>query len=927
MTSSPATAILTAAAGAKTVSLYDLTMAPRLLRQRSRSIVMATPPPLPLISLPLISLPLDAEWEEFDTLTKTGFGYSLPHLEYLDEVDAVAATAREAVSPESARICRLLNDYMTQNELFQTPLHSFGIDTRLVYKRSKQAESVANHSAAAASTTSSKFPDDVNFAAAFESGNLDRAYRVVGRYYATPSHLLGGGKDGGESSISSSSSLSAPSTPSPPPFGFFVAADLEYDLYCDKDVNTHGHVQWYFFRAVVPRDLCRRAADSGLSSAKVRFNIRNMLKKASLYNDGMLPAVFVERGGDGSRRGWHHEGANVCYFRNADTYRNHKTGKVQNFYTLSSVYEFKLPSASPSSSMSDASAPVVVYFAHCFPYTYSRLQRYLLSLQKDPTRSRHLKMRTLCKTIAGNNCDMLTITDFAQDDESTDSSRTGIVLTVRVHPGESNSSFVMHGILNFLTGSSLEARFLRHLFVFKIVPMLNPDGAIHGNYRCSLAGTDLNRRWIDPLPDLHPTVLATKNMIVSLHRARTLSLYCDFHGHSRKKNIFLYGCRAFDASSRAEAARLRLFPHILGKTSDAARGGYFSFADCTFSVTRSKKSTGRIVVWNECQTLHCFTMEASFFGVDPAGNAKKSSAVPSQVSLPPPRHFSASDLRSAGVRVCLALIPFAQMLNLQRPIAPPQAVAAASGTQAQSSAAEVSTAAASDGLRDIAQEQPEEATRAILSTQSEMSAPLEASASPIVQATRSDQAQDEIPGTIDDTGGGGEIHPPLFIKSSSCADLSPPSGLGDVTLSPEVQCGDGCGAGFVADAADGGNSLASAFSSGAFALSGEFGELFSVDGEVSSTMALLDQEELLKEIEATLPENLQEGGNDDTDGSVGSESDPSGDDMEEEELARERPRTPALPTDGEHAPESLQPTPLPPKRPLLIRRNLSESRL
>jgi hypothetical protein len=28
--------------------------------------------------------------------------------------------------------------------------------------------------------------------------------------------------------------------------------------------------------------------------------------------------------------------------------------------------------------------------------------------------------------------------------------------------------------------------------------MLNPDGVIHGNYRCSLAGVDLNRQWVNP---------------------------------------------------------------------------------------------------------------------------------------------------------------------------------------------------------------------------------------------------------------------------------------------------------------------------------------------------------------------------------------------------------------------------------------------
>jgi len=36
---------------------------------------------------------------------------------------------------------------------------------------------------------------------------------------------------------------------------------------------------------------------------------------------------------------------------------------------------------------------------------------------------------------------------------------------------------------------------LRTKFIFKIVPMLNPDGVIHGNYRANLAGIDLNRIW------------------------------------------------------------------------------------------------------------------------------------------------------------------------------------------------------------------------------------------------------------------------------------------------------------------------------------------------------------------------------------------------------------------------------------------------
>jgi len=57
---------------------------------------------------------------------------------------------------------------------------------------------------------------------------------------------------------------------------------------------------------------------------------------------------------------------------------------------------------------------------------------------------------------------------------------------------------MMEGAIEFLVSEEPEAIFLRDNYIFKIVPMLNPDGVINGNYRCSLAGCDLNRRWITP---------------------------------------------------------------------------------------------------------------------------------------------------------------------------------------------------------------------------------------------------------------------------------------------------------------------------------------------------------------------------------------------------------------------------------------------
>lgn len=40
--------------------------------------------------------------------------------------------------------------------------------------------------------------------------------------------------------------------------------------------------------------------------------------------------------------------------------------------------------------------------------------------------------------------------------------------------------------------------------------MLNPDGVIVGNYRCSLAGVDLNRTFKHTVRDLYPTIYNIK---------------------------------------------------------------------------------------------------------------------------------------------------------------------------------------------------------------------------------------------------------------------------------------------------------------------------------------------------------------------------------------------------------------------------------
>jgi murein tripeptide amidase MpaA len=152
-----------------------------------------------------------------------------------------------------------------------------------------------------------------------------------------------------------------------------------------------------------------------------------------------------------------------------------------------------------------------------------------------------LRRTDLCKTKAGNSCEMLIITNFTSSQDAI-AERKCIIICSRVHPGESNASFIMEGFLEFIVSNDREAKSLRDTFVFKIVPMLNPDGVIVGNYRCSLTGLDLNRQWQNPNAKLSTEIYAMKEMIRKTLECRQIHLFIDIHGHSRQSNLFLYGC-------------------------------------------------------------------------------------------------------------------------------------------------------------------------------------------------------------------------------------------------------------------------------------------------------------------------------------------------------------------------------------------------
>jgi len=97
-------------------------------------------------------------------------------------------------------------------------------------------------------------------------------------------------------------------------------------------------------------------------------------------------------------------------------------------------------------------------------------------------------------------------------------------------------------------------------------------------------------------------------MMRGIVASEQLLLFCDLHGHSRKRNIFAYGCETLKGPSRL---RERVFPRLLADTCH-----HFSYSSCSFKVLRSKETTGRVVAWRQFSTPNSFTLEASFCGAD-----------------------------------------------------------------------------------------------------------------------------------------------------------------------------------------------------------------------------------------------------------------------------------------------------------------------
>ena len=238
-----------------------------------------------------------------------------------------------------------------------------------------------------------------------------------------------------------------------------------------------------------------------------------------------------------------------------------------------------------------------------------------------------------------------------------------IFLSARVHPGETPSSFVFDGLLEFLLRESdPRAAALRERYVFKLIPMLNPDGCYRGNYRSDQFGANLNRCYHFASLERQPSIFAATAVLKSLHARRLLECYIDCHAHAGKRGCFLYGNRMAPSDQRHLDGPLYTFLLALNTR-------FVDTDQCVFYEGASGHAgSGREAVYAATGLAHVFTLECNY------NDGKRVNTLPARYEAavndarclsppPPPLHpharYGPSTWREVGKGLALAMLDFA----------------------------------------------------------------------------------------------------------------------------------------------------------------------------------------------------------------------------------------------------------------------------
>ncbi|KAL4471783.1 hypothetical protein ABPG72_008801 [Tetrahymena utriculariae] len=279
-----------------------------------------------------------------------------------------------------------------------------------------------------------------------------------------------------------------------------------------------------------------------------------------------------------------------------------------------------------------------VYFSFSYPYSYQRNIEFIDQLANQYTNDPdiYFNREILTYTPQLRLINLLTISshdekspqkesyisdalfperDFEQRAVRFKPNKPIVLISARVHPGETPASYALEGFLKFLLNKNdLRAVLLRKYFTFQVVPMLNPDGVYCGHYRMDIYNQNLNRYYQVASNSKQPSIYAMKKIICQLSLEGRLLFYMDFHSHAGKKGTFLYGNAIEEFSQQVEN---QVFAKIM-----AINDPHFEYNYCNFSKAQmkskdrqddlTKEGCGRVFVYQTSKIVHSYTLECGF---------------------------------------------------------------------------------------------------------------------------------------------------------------------------------------------------------------------------------------------------------------------------------------------------------------------------
>ena len=180
-------------------------------------------------------------------------------------------------------------------------------------------------------------------------------------------------------------------------------------------------------------------------------------------------------------------------------------------------------------TFSQAFAEDTAWIAYAHPYPMIRGQALIADLK-----NKAVDLEVIGQSGLGQDIHLLTIPENAQ---YTPDKKVVLVLALQ-HAAEDCGGYFTEGILQYLM--SEEAKDIREQYIYKIIPMMNPDGLFHGVARYNFNMEDLNAEWDDGITDMEngpaePEVLAARNWVQGwMEEGGKIDFAADIHAHGQR---------------------------------------------------------------------------------------------------------------------------------------------------------------------------------------------------------------------------------------------------------------------------------------------------------------------------------------------------------------------------------------------------------